>query len=274
MSHKRDQESDSDWDSMSEAPPVPKERKERAHSSENVQSNIPPGDFREAVSESGPEKAEEKPPKFKFSFRKKYEPQGNDGKIPREKIARSSSHPEEIPEEAPLKRELPPHKLPPLFPVTSSKPIVHESSLKNQSTSALEYSKNPGKESSSNSVRFHTKVESVFELIRVFLTSVVHVFLGIGKVVIGGILSPLVFGVFILVGEYVWIPALRVLKESFFGPLAFFLADVAGFVRDASDPLWQGLGNLFQSIALVVRAFRLVEVNQVSSVSSRRLHEV
>ncbi len=109
--------------------------------------------------------------------------------------------------------------------------------------------------------RMRQNVDAAFSVVRVPLLLIILVFLSCLRTILSGIVAPLIFGLVALVGNHLLAPGLRVVRKSIIAPIGGFLRDLASFARDACDPLWQGLGSLFRSVALVIGSFRLVEVN-------------
>ena len=109
--------------------------------------------------------------------------------------------------------------------------------------------------------RMRQNIDAAFSVVRVPLLLIIFVFLSCLRTILSGIISPLIFGLVALVGNHLLAPGLRVLRKSIIAPVAGFVRDLSAFARDACDPLWQGLGNMFRSIALMIGSFRLVEIN-------------
>lgn len=75
------------------------------------------------------------------------------------------------------------------------------------------------------------------------------------------ILRPLTVGLIQLISDYFFKPILTTLFNAVIQPVLIFFYNIVTSLRDICDPLAEAIGYFIREIAVLIRAFRIIEVN-------------
>ncbi|XP_057662091.1 uncharacterized protein LOC130897323 isoform X2 [Diorhabda carinulata] len=75
------------------------------------------------------------------------------------------------------------------------------------------------------------------------------------------ILRPLTVGLIQLISDYFFKPILTTLFNAVIQPVLIFFYNIVTSLRDICDPLAEAIGYFFREFAVLIRAFRIIEVN-------------
>ncbi|XP_015207660.1 uncharacterized protein [Lepisosteus oculatus] len=111
----------------------------------------------------------------------------------------------------------------------------------------------------------HQFWRKVFGILRVPLYFIMIFLIEMLDFVSQSLCNVLVVGIMTALGDHVIKPLLVVLFSHAFQPMMIFLLNVSSSVRDLFNPFFDMLRVTMQRIAVIVKAFRIVEINKTST---------
>ncbi|KAL1116247.1 hypothetical protein AAG570_005742 [Ranatra chinensis] len=100
----------------------------------------------------------------------------------------------------------------------------------------------------------------IFGFIHIFINFIMAFIMQFFKFLLFTIVRPLMVGILQLASDYFWKPFLTILFNGIFQPVIIFFYNLATSLRDLALPVAQGMGYFLREFAVLIRAFRLVDV--------------